>query len=285
MANLIKMNFTRLFKSLLFKICLLFSAGFAVFAVVIRSIDINSNAEAYTGLLEYSTADVFMFGGANFLIFAAAAFVGIFIGTEYSDGTIRNKLSVGHIRFKVYLANFIVSAFANIMILLVYLLLSLGMGLIFLDAPTLDFNQIAIFSLSQMLAMTSFTAIIVLCAMLISNRAIGVVTALVIWLVMVSSAMSISARLMEREYIFAPTFSEETGEIEVEATSEKNPHYLTGTKRKVFEFLNNALPANQFNQVSDHKSDNLGIMAVYSAVTIVLANGIGIVVFRKKDLK
>ena len=65
----------------------------------------------------------------------------------------------------------------------------------------------------------------------------------------------------------------------------KNPDYLSGTKRKVYECLNDVLPVNQFYQVANGIDENLGIMAVYSVILIVLSNGAGIVIFRKKDLK
>lgn len=293
MVNLIKMNFTRLFKSLIYKLCLLFSCGFAILPAVSRYIEMRNNVEmrnnneVYIDSSNYFSADFFMFSGALFLIFAAAALIGIFIGTEYSDGTMRNKLAVGHTRSEIYLANFIVSAAANVIILLIFLLLSLGMGLMFLDAPTLDFNQIVTFMLSQVLTMTAFTAIIVLCQMLISNKAIGSVAVLIISLVLLISAFTISAQLKQQEYISSniPKTNEETGLLEIEQVTSRNPKYITGTKRKIYEFLDNALPASQFNQVREYNSDNLGVMAVYSALTIVLANGIGIIVFRKKDLK
>ena len=51
----------------------------------------------------------------NFLLFQTipamgmvyAIFIAMFIGKEYSNGTIRNKLIVGHTRTNIYLANFI----------------------------------------------------------------------------------------------------------------------------------------------------------------------------------
>ena len=42
------------------------------------------------------------------------AFVSLFVGTEYSDGTIRNKMIIGHTRTCIYLSNLIVSSTAGL---------------------------------------------------------------------------------------------------------------------------------------------------------------------------
>ena len=46
----------------------------------------------------------------------AAILTSMFIGSEYSDGTIRNKLVVGHSRMRIYLANLIVCSVACVLI-------------------------------------------------------------------------------------------------------------------------------------------------------------------------
>ena len=50
----------------------------------------------------------------------AAVFISLFVGSEYSDGTIRNKLVVGHSRMRIYLANLIVCSIACVLISLAY---------------------------------------------------------------------------------------------------------------------------------------------------------------------
>ena len=47
--------------------------------------------------------------GLYFAIFAA-----LFLNTEYSEGTIRNKLAVGHVRRDVYLANYFTLLLASL---------------------------------------------------------------------------------------------------------------------------------------------------------------------------
>ena len=37
-----------------------------------------------------------------------AIFTGLFLGVEYSDGAIRNKITIGHKRINIYLSNLIV---------------------------------------------------------------------------------------------------------------------------------------------------------------------------------
>ena len=119
MSQLLRANFSRLWKSGIFRLCVLFSIGLSGFMVIMRYVDIQKHSEEYAELgIEYSSADGLMFVGALYLLFAAAVLVGIFVGTEYADGTIRNKLVVGHNRPTIYLSNLIVCAVANEIVLL-----------------------------------------------------------------------------------------------------------------------------------------------------------------------
>lgn len=289
MSRLIKANFSRLFGSIFFRICLIFSAGLGIFLDLMRYIDIQRNKELYANVgIEYKSADGFAFSGALYLIFAVASFVAVFVGTEYSDGTIRNKLMIGHKRTEIYLANFIVCMVADIMMLLTFIITTLGLGYALFRVTSLTAGQTVVSTLSQCLTMIGFSAILVLLAMLIQNKAISAVTALIMTIIMFFAAITISSKLTEPEYyedFGTLTTNEETGEMTVEPITVKNPSYISGTKREIYETLNNILPVNQFYQVMTENEDNINIMAVYSAIIIILANGMGVILFRRKDLK
>ncbi|MDE6665072.1 MAG: hypothetical protein K2K14_02635, partial [Ruminococcus sp.] len=99
MNKLISANFARLFKSGVFKLYMIFSGGLSAFMIFMRYADYQNNMEQYAKLPpEYHTMDELAFVGLIYILFVVPILVGNFVGTEYSDGTIRNKLIVGHKR-------------------------------------------------------------------------------------------------------------------------------------------------------------------------------------------
>lgn len=58
------------------------------------------------------------------------AFVSLFVGTEYSDGTIRNKMIIGHTRTCIYLSNLIVCSTAGLGFCLSYIVGVIVAGLL-----------------------------------------------------------------------------------------------------------------------------------------------------------
>lgn len=288
MSRLLAANFARLFKSFMFWLCIVFSVGLSIFFILMRYIDIQKNAEIYAKLSDsYKSTDGMLFIGGLFLMFAAAVLTGVFVGTEYSDGTIRNKIIIGHSRPVIYLANLIVCTTANVLMNLLSIGTALLFGEIFL-INIIPVKDILLFSAVSCLTMIALSALFLLFSMLIQSKAIASITVLILSIVMFFSTMTIMNSLTAPEYYEGYTFTStnEQGEV-VEETVEphKNPHYPTGLKRKIYVFLNDFIPSSQFYQIMSGSSDNLGKMSVYSVCILVAATGIGICAFRKKDLK
>ena len=72
--------------------------------------------------------DEYYFNQAPLIGAFLALLISMFLGTELSEGTIRNKLCIGHKRDEIFLSNFISCAFASIVLTVVWLLSS---GLLF----------------------------------------------------------------------------------------------------------------------------------------------------------
>lgn len=289
MNKLLSAEFARLFKSFVFRLCLLFSAGLSAFAIISRFLDVKQNSAIYEQLdISYRNADGLIFVVSLYLIFALAVFVGIFVGTEYSDGTIRNKLMVGHTRGMIYLSKLIVCAAAAAIIQTLSIVISLAMGELLIGGTTMDAPHILITTVVSIVIMLALAATLLLFSMSIQSKAIGSVACLLTVVIMLFASLMIGSGLGEPEYYDSyQCIDTDTGEM-ISMPREKNPRYLTGTKRKVYEFLNNTLPVSQLYQISTYSPDspeNLGLMPLVSCIEIVVMTGAGMLIFRKRNLK
>lgn len=286
MNKLLSAEFVRLWKSFVFKLCLLFSAGLGIFAVLMRWSDVKQHPAMYATLgVEYSNADGLIFMGGLYLTFDLAVFIGTFIGTEYSDGTIRNKLAVGHTRSNIYLSKLIVCAAADILIHILYILVVLILGNLLIGGTTLKVTEILAFTMAGITAVLALTALLLLFSMSIQNKAAGAVVCLLAVLIMLFAALTIWQKLDAPEYYDAYSYlDEDTGEL-ITVEKEKNSHYLTGTKREIYEFLNNFIPVSQIYQITMNISDNLNLIVIYDGVIMIVTTGAGMVIFKKKNLK
>lgn len=289
MSKLLSAEFVRLAKSLIFKLCLLFSAGLGAFSVMMRWADVKKHPAEYAQLpAEYSNADGLIFVGGLYIIFAVAVFIGIFVGTEYSDGTIRNKLFTGHTRIGIYLSKLIVCAAADVMIHVLYILVVLALGGLLLGGTSMAAQELLVCTLVSTAASLAQTSLFLLFSMSIQSKTVGSVVCLLSSLILLIATLTVYQRLEQPEYYDGYTYTvvDEYGEeIEKEVEREKNPNYLTGMHRKVYEFLNDFLPSSQIYQIMTENTDKFGWMSVYDCAVILVTTGAGIVIFQKKNLK
>ena len=107
MNKLLSANFMRIKKNKTFWSGVIFMFGLGIFFPVRRYVDM-----VQTGWVN-NLDDGFYFC-AVLIAIVMAVFCSMFIGTEYSDGTIRNKIIVGQKRSAVYLANAVTSSMVSI---------------------------------------------------------------------------------------------------------------------------------------------------------------------------
>lgn len=276
MRKLLSANFTRLWRNGVFWLCVLFSVGAAVVAVVgtYRVIVQHPGIEA--------TMEGSLFQIAAMVGFAQAVFCGLFLGTEYSDGTVRNKLVVGHTRAAVYGANLLVCMAAGLVMCLAYFAVYLPLGWALIGAPTMAKGAIAGLIALTLLMTLAFSAIFTLIGMLNQSKAGAVVAALLLVLATMFLCSYLLAQLNEPE-ITAMGQIQADGTVEI--NRELNPDYVSGTKRVIYQFVVDFWPMGQGMQISNVEVTNPWQMGIYSAVIVVLSAFLGIACFRKKDVK
>lgn len=232
----------------------------------------------YKALLEKQ-----FFEYAAFIGILAAEFISLFLGTEYSDGAIRNKITVGHSRLSIYFANLITGFAASMMCMAGYMLSCLAVG-----APLLGwFVKPALLLLSaifgSILMLAAYCAIFTFVAMNCSKKSTSVVICLLGVFALLIAAVYLNGRLDAPEFITGYEMSV-NGEI-VDAVPEPNPNYLTGAKREVYQFLYDLLPTGQSLQYTMlNFTDPARLMGLAAAVTVVFTAA-GAALFRRKDLK
>lgn len=284
MHKLLRANFVRLWKSKLFWIGMAFMAVLAGFAVNTRYWENEQFPET-----AYSIEGV-LFTGCMFMPVVASVFIGIFIGTEYSDGTIRNKLIVGHARSEVYFSNLIVCTVGILLMHLIYIAVIVCIGFPLIGKKQMQVSDWLPFFLCSLVTVVALTALFLLISMLVQRKSSGAVIAIILSIVLLCGAMIISQKLNAPEYYNAVEVEyveTDTNDITTMQSADqvKNPSYLMGTKRKVYEFLYDFVPSCQMVQIAQQSADNLKMFPLYSLAIIVVSTSCGILLFHKKDLK
>lgn len=282
MSKLLRANFARLWKSRIFWIGMVFTFGIGAISSLTQYREMMSIPDYHPHI------DNILFTNCMFMPIVAAVFVGLFIGTEYSDGTIRNKLIVGQTRPAVYFSNFIVCTTALLMMHLTDIAVVVGIGFPLVGNIEMPIQSLLIFGLISMVTVVALSAIFLLMSMLIHNKASCSVAAIILSVVFLMSAMVINSRLNEPEYYdaYSVSFTDESGEMH-DAYSEKtkNTNFLEGTKREVYEFLYDFLPGCQMLQIAAQNPENPVRLPLYSLFIIVVTSAFGVFFFCRKNLK
>ena len=135
MRELLAANLVRLRKTGLFWGAALLHAAFALFRIYTI---VDDRKYGYETTLDEALFTFIMIEGL-----VMAVFIAVFLGTEYSDGTVRNKITAGHGRVRIYLANLLTVCLACLVFTAVYLLTTLAVGLPVLGGLTLGAGVIA----------------------------------------------------------------------------------------------------------------------------------------------
>ena len=275
MAKLLRANLSRLWKSRIFYVGLIFMLLLNVFLVLDGW---NSGRQGYPEPLE----DM-LFQNCIIIGFVCSVFVGMFLGTEYSDGTIRNKIAVGHTRASIYLANLIVCAAASALLLLISLALGFGLGSFLLDPLGLPMKVLLLYTCIGLLTTVSFASIYTLVAMLSPSKASGAVLCLVLALVLLFATSAVEGTLTEPEmvqdFIMSVDGTPNLGE------PHPNPRYVTGTKRAVLEVIYDILPTGQAFQISNNECAHPARLPAFSLLVALVTSAAGALLFRRRDLK
>ena len=271
MRKLLRANFYRLKKSLLLLLC----AAAACLLSLIVMIGIHPDGE------NLRTLDEILLQPFPFLVLIEAVFISLFLGAEYQDGTLRNKLIVGHSRSQVYLAS-LAAALAGCLAVMGGWLLSAAFGAVkfgWFVSPARSVLQAAL--LIAMIAVAN-AAVLTLLGMLCTNRAYGAVAAILLMLGLIVLSSSLYNALSEPEMASSMAL----GANGLEMTEpEPNPAYVSGWRRAVYQFAVDTLPFGQSILLTNQEITRPVLSLCGSGCIALFSTLAGMFFFRRKDLK
>lgn len=280
MNKLLHADFSRLIKNKLFWVGLIVMIGVPLYAVGVRYYDYAVAPET-----AWETADGLWFVGGIYVAVILSVVMSLFIGTEYSEGTIRNKLMVGHTRGTIYFSKLLTFAAVSLFYHLIFIVVLFGAGSLLLKAWNTPVETLMILTALSIVTVIALSAIFTMLAMLIHGRSAGAVTAMLVAMAMLISAMTIFSMLNAPEYIENAYEMNEAGEI-VQSAPIPNPRYLTGTKREVYQHILNFIPVGQMMQFGNLQvTPQMYYLPLYAIIVMIVCTAVGLALFRRKDIR
>lgn len=274
MVKLLHTGFTRLRKNKLFWILTAFSIGIALFVVYTQ----YRSMKNYGDTIE---AEQLMLNYATVIGVVIAIFTSLFLGVEYSDGAIRNKISVGHRRIHIYVSNFVIIAVTSLFSYMVFTAVVSFIGIPLFGAITIPISKLLMLLGCIFVTIVAYSSIFTFIAMAIQNKAVTATVSIMLAFSLMMAALTCLKILQTQEY--TPITSIRNGEIVTEKI--KNPKYPSEMEKEIYQAFLNLNPAGQMFQLAGRTAPDLKVLPVYSLGIFLVFTASGIVLFHKKDLK
>lgn len=195
-----------------------------------------------------------------------AAFISLFVGEDFSDGFVRNKIIAGHSRYNIYASNLIASWIAGILIYLIVTLFTAGVGS-FLFEINITLGQFGL-HLSWGIGMSiAYGCIYCTITMICSNRTNAVVLCMGIAFFLLFACLHSNQVMVQPEY--------KDGVL--------NPAYVDGVLKGIYAILHDLNPSGQAAQLSAMNIFN-PLRCLLCDFAWILIAGVGTVKFKRKNI-
>lgn len=240
MGKLLSANYARLWKNKTFWLGVTFMLSLSVYVML----------EGALSAPAQDSFDMLAFGYSQIIGFCCAVFTSLFLGTEYADGAIRNKIVVGHSRAGIYLAN-LMTVFTAMLLMIAAWLIGALTGFPFFGLFK-NLSGCMVNLIASIFTTAAFSAIFTLVAMLCTNKAVSAVVSILLFMGLSVYAGNVSTDLIRS---FLPT---------------GRAVWIFGNDvdHSVFALLGSVL-----------------LTLLGSVIIVIAVTGVGIALFQKKDLK
>lgn len=258
MGKLIRASFFRLWRSRTFWLYIISMIAFATAFMAMQAFAMDYTVP----LSRVIFLPLSMYG------IVSAAFVSVFVGTDFSDGIVRNKLLAGNRRKDFVISCVVVSCVSCISVYMITSLFTLAVGKLIFE------NNVAaeVFIFYFLLGIGISGA--VGCLFCVITLSCGSKTNAVIWCMGIAFGLLFLC-LYTNQQLVQTEFRDGL----------PNPHYISGVRRMVYAFLHDLNPYGQMAQLTVWKVWNPTQAVICNLMWIVVGTLAGCAVFRRKDIR
>lgn len=276
MHKLLNANFSRLIKNKVFWLCIAAVFLIATFNVLNFYRQIASVDEVVPAGLEEHYFELLPLLGI-----LSSIVISLFLGTEYSDGTMRNKLIIGHTRTNIYLSSAVTGAAVSAAVTF-SMFVGGAIGIPLLGFQAMPLSAILLYMVAGLLSSIALSAVFTLTSMNCSRKAEGAVIAILSAIAMMIIGSVIYNMLQEPEMVSEMVMT--SNGIE-QTEPHLNPDYIGGSLRSVLTVLLQILPSGQQILMANLELLHPTQCMLYSMGLTVVLTFCGSIIYRKKDLK
>ena len=257
MIKILRADFLRLRRSFAFRLVLI---GMLVLAAVFMVMQATS--------MDYTVPlSRVIFLPMSLYAIAMAAFVSAFVGTDYSDGFIRNKLLTVERRSSLVISQIIVCCVACVIVYVVVTVFSAVVGRFFFENDVEGTVFLLYFLLGLLMSIVLgclYSVVTLLCG----NKTQAVIWCMGLAFVMLFLSLHTNDQLVQTVY----------------RNGVYNPHYLRGIRRVVYSVLHDLNPTGQAAQLSSWEVWHPARGFLFDILLIVVFALLGCGLFRRKDI-
>ena len=228
MSKLLRANFCRLKKDVLFYIVVLVNTALTILFA--------------NDLYRYGSVQGFYLTIQPIIY---SVFVAFYVGKEYGNGTIRNKLVCGHTRSGVYFSYLITCIVATFVSVIPGVIILCIWNIEFISAIKLSYALFML--LGYLLLHCACCALFVAVGFAIPSKAVCVIVVILVAFLGIFLSEMTTQKLEERETLPDVIINANGTQTLVDGDT-PNPDYVDGTPRKILYGVNNFLPQSQISE-------------------------------------
>jgi len=257
MGRLLSADIFRIFRSKWFWLCL---SGMLAMAVAFMMMQ-------YTAMDYTVPLSRVIFLPLSFYGMAVAALVSLFVGEDFNDGFIRNKIIAGHTRRNIFASNLIAGSLACMVIYMVVTLFTASLGCLFFEMDVFipRFLQYLAMGMGMCLAYESIYCSI---SMVCGNKTTAIILCMILAFFLLFACLHTNQVMVQPEY----------------KDGLANPAYVDGFAKAVYGFLHDLNPYGQAAQLSAMDIFQPARW-IFCDILWFLFAGVGYIAFKGKDIR